>query len=81
MKHTTKNEVKEKIKRLSNALVGYKKSLNDLCYLLDHANDKPIKEHLPLDNMPIYISLIRKSVTGQQKRISQIIEELTNNKQ
>lgn len=73
MEHITKNKVKEKIKRLSNALVGYDKSLDDLYDLIEHHSDK-IKY---LETLKAGITFnIYDSVMKQQTTIAQIIEEL-----
>ena len=73
MEHITKNEVKEKIKRLSNALVDYDKSLDDLYDLIEHHSDK-IKY---LETLETCITFnIYDSVIKQQTTITQIIEEL-----
>lgn len=73
MEHITKNEVKEEIKRLSNALVGYQKSLDDLYDLIEHHSDK--FKHLETFITAITFN-IHDSVIKQQTTITQIIEDL-----
>lgn len=73
MEHITKNEVKEKIKRLSKALADFHKSLDDLYDLIENHNVtfndlEAFAAYIPLNNYNVVLT--------QEPTITQIIEEL-----
>lgn len=73
MKNTTKNEVKEKIKRLSKALADFHNSLDDLYDLIENHNAtfnylEAFIAYIPLNSYNV--------VLKQQATITEIIEEL-----